>query len=66
MKKYTIRFRIRGKKLKSFTKGVEFIDDDKLYDFAWTVDGFRNYLKGWWGIIRRTPHTMTILKEESQ
>lgn len=66
MKKYTIRFRMSGKELKSFTTGADFIADDKLYDFTWTVDGFKNYLKGWWGIIRRTPHSLTILNEESQ
>ena len=56
-KKYKLTFTMTGKELKSFTTNGDFLDDDKLYRLTWELTGFFNYLRGWWGIIRRAPHS---------
>lgn len=57
--KYTLRCIKTGKEWKEFTTGMEFLDDNKKYRIEWELDSFINYLRAWYGIIRKTPHTLT-------
>ena len=60
MKKYILKCTKTGKEWKSFSKGMEFLDDNKKYRIEWELTGFWNYIRGWIGIIRKTPHTLNI------
>lgn len=54
-----------GKEWKKFTSGMEFLDDNKKYRLEWELDSFVKYLRAWYGIIRKTHHTLTIEEIES-
>ena len=57
MKKYILKATKTGKEWKSFTTGADFLEDDKKYRIEWELNGFLNYIRGWWGILRKTPHS---------
>lgn len=56
-KKYVLKCTKTGKEWKEFTSGVDFLDDNKKYRMEWELDSFLNYLRAWWGIIRKHHHT---------
>lgn len=41
----------------------EFLDDNKYYRIEWELDSFVNYLYAWYGIIRKTHHTITVFED---
>ena len=61
-KKYTLKVTKTGKEWKSFTKGIDFLEDDKKYTLIWELDSFWKYLRGWWGILRKEPHSYTRME----
>lgn len=63
MKKYIIKCTKRGKEWKKFTTGADFLEDDKLYRIEWELDSFISWLRGWIGILLKTPHS--FIREES-
>lgn len=63
-KKYILKCTKTGKEWKEFTTGMEeFLDDNKYYRIEWELDSFVNYLYAWYGIIRKTHHTITVFED---
>lgn len=62
MRKYVLKCTKTGKEWKEFTSGVDFMEDEKFYRIEWELDSFINYLRAWWGIIRKCPHTISEIE----
>lgn len=62
MRKYILKCTKTGKEWKEFTSGADFLEDEKIYRIEWELDSFINYLRAWWGIIRKRPHTITEIE----
>ena len=60
MKKYTLKVTKTGKEWKSFTSGVDFLDDNKKYRLEWELNSLKDYFRGWWGIVMKHHHTLTF------
>lgn len=56
MRKYIIRTTMKGKEWKKFTDGVNWLDDETSYQLEWEIEGFLNYVRGWFGLFIRRRH----------
>ena len=59
-KKYILKVTRTGKEWKSFTKGADFLEDDKKYRLEWELNSLWDCVRGWWGIVRKHPHTLSF------
>ena len=59
-KKYTLKCTKTGNEWKKITSGMDFLNDNKKYRLEWELDSFVSYVRAWWGIIRKHPHTFSI------
>lgn len=58
-KKYVLKITRTGKEWKSFTSGVDFLKDDVKYRLEWELNSLWDCFRGWWGIVKKLPHTYT-------
>lgn len=61
-RKYILKCTKTGKEWKKISSGMDFLDDNKKYRLEWELDSLKNYLRAWYGIIRKHHHTLTIEK----
>ena len=57
MRKYILKVTRTGKEWKSFTTGADFLEDDKRYRLELELNSIWDYIRGWWGIARKQPHS---------
>ena len=62
VRKYILKCTKTGKEWKEFVSGGDFLEDEKTYRLEWKLDSFINYLRAWWGIIRKHPHTFSEIE----
>lgn len=66
MKKYTVKVIKTGKEFKSFTTGVDHLDDNTLYKLEWELEGVWKLFRGYWGIAFKKPHRFEMENGEAQ
>lgn len=62
MRKYILKCTKTGKEWKELYSGVDFMEDKEFYILTIKFNSFIDYLRAWWGIIRKHHYTFSEIE----